>query len=413
MVVVAQLGARMHYAVPRILHRAGMLERLYTDIYAPQLPRPFQTWASRFGPAPVRRLLGRVPAEIPTEKVVSFAAMGIEYYRRKKFAAHHGSMAAAPLWAGQEFCRRVIRHGLGEASCVFAYNSAGMELFQHARSAGVFSVMEQTFVSSQTEEDLLNAEELEHPRWQQPCAKDPLRPAFREREQMEWEAADVILCGSEFVRNSIGMSGGPTKRCLVVPYGVSNKGPRVTKDLPHRPLRVLSVGAVGLRKGAPYVLEAARSMKNKADFCMAGQIDVIPDAQQLLNSHIRLLGAVPRSEIHRQFEWADVFLLPTLCEGSATVCYEALSYGLPVITTPNAGSVVRDGVDGFIVPIRDAAAIVECIERLVDDRDLWTTMSANAFSRASEFTLERYGERLLSVFAAEQMWERVNANARA
>jgi glycosyltransferase involved in cell wall biosynthesis len=58
--------------------------------------------------------------------------------------------------------------------------------------------------------------------------------------------------------------------------------------------------------------------------------------------------------------------------------------------------VVRDGVDGFIVPIRDAAAIVEKIERLADGPNLWAKMSANAFARASEFTVEKYGERLLS-----------------
>jgi glycosyltransferase involved in cell wall biosynthesis len=69
---------------------------------------------------------------------------------------------------------------------------------------------------------------------------------------------------------------------------------------------------------------------------------------------------------------------------------------LPVITTPNAGSVVRDGVDGFIVPIRDAEAIAEKLERLVRKRDLLAWMSANALARSREFTVEKYGERLLA-----------------
>jgi glycosyltransferase involved in cell wall biosynthesis len=67
-----------------------------------------------------------------------------------------------------------------------------------------------------------------------------------------------------------------------------------------------------------------------------------------------------------------------------------------VITTPNAGSVVRDGVDGFIVPIRDVAAIVDRVERLAGDSELWAEMSANALARASEYTIEKYGERLLA-----------------
>ena len=57
------------------------------------------------------------------------------------------------------------------------------------------------------------------------------------------------------------------------------------------------------------------------------------------------------------YAWADVFLLPFICEGSAMVTYEALSWGLPVITTHNAGSIVRDTVDGWLVPYRDSEAI--------------------------------------------------------
>jgi glycosyltransferase involved in cell wall biosynthesis len=59
------------------------------------------------------------------------------------------------------------------------------------------------------------------------------------------------------------------------------------------------------------------------------------------------------------YAWADVFLLPSICEGSAMVTYEALSWGLPVITTHNAGSIVRDTVDGWLVPIRDSEAIAK------------------------------------------------------
>src|SRR5690606_13675779 len=94
------------------------------------------------------------------------------------------------------------------------------------------------------------------------------------------------------------------------------------------------------------------------------------------------------------------FLLPTLSEGSAMVCYEALAAGLPVITTPNAGSVVRDGVDGFIVPIRDGLAIAERLERLATEPGLLEQMSANALETAKEYTLDKYATRLLQALRA-------------
>jgi glycosyltransferase involved in cell wall biosynthesis len=255
--------------------------------------------------------------------------------------------------------------------------------------------MEQTIAPGAIERKLLAAEQSDYPQWAPARASDPLRRVFNEREPMEWEAANLILCGSEFVREGIRASGGPAERCCVVPYGIRPPLQVAAKDFRHKPLRVLTVGAVGLRKGAPYVLAAARSLKGKAEFRMAGPFNITRYAQKLISSQVSLLGVVPRSEIQQQFAWADVFLLPSICEGSATVCYEALAHSLPVITTPNAGSVVRDGVDGFIVPIRDAAEIVDRIERFVDDRDLLAAMSMNALRRAGEYTLEAYGDRLL------------------
>jgi glycosyltransferase involved in cell wall biosynthesis len=72
-----------------------------------------------------------------------------------------------------------------------------------------------------------------------------------------------------------------------------------------------------------------------------------------------------------------------------------MACGVPVITTPNCGSVVRDGVDGFIVPIRDAAAIADKVELLLTDRDLRERMGRSARERAREFTWARFGERLI------------------
>ncbi len=75
--------------------------------------------------------------------------------------------------------------------------------------------------------------------------------------------------------------------------------------------------------------------------------------------------------------------------------YEALACGLPVITTFNAGSVVRDGEDGFIIPIRDADAIADRLERLRMDGGLLAVMSDKALERGREFDLASYGDRLV------------------
>ena len=165
------------------------------------------------------------------------------------------------------------------------------------------------------------------------------------------------------------------------------------------PIRVLTVGEVGLRKGSPYVVEAARLMEGAARFRMAGRVRVPDDVKQEISQWVELRGIVPRSQIVEEFRWADVFLLPSLCEGSATVIYEALASGLPVITTYSTGSVVRHGVEGLIVPERDPQAIVDAVRYLADNEDVRATMSANARRTAASHTVDRYGARLLDVLS--------------
>jgi glycosyltransferase involved in cell wall biosynthesis len=130
---------------------------------------------------------------------------------------------------------------------------------------------------------------------------------------------------------------------------------------------------------------------------MVGSLAGLPQSvSDKLRRQIELLGPVPRPAMAAHYGWADAFLLPSLCEGSATVTYEALAYGLPVICTPNTGSVVRDGIEGFVVPIRDPNAIAGRIEELAANPERRTRMGQDARLRARDFTLEAYGQRLLA-----------------
>lgn len=401
--LVALLGARMHYAIPRMLYEAGWLERLYTDICAVKgWPRLLHAIPSPLRTAGMKRLLGRVPQGIPPEKITAFTSFGWEYSQRRLKAHSPSERTATFLWAGKTFCQLILDSGLGNASGVYTFNGHGLELLQAARTRGLQAVMEQTIAPPEIEYKLLREEQQAFPSWEA-SLPDSLLKDLAARTRAEWEMADMILCGSEFVKDGIIACGGPAERCRVLPYGVD-----VRFSLAQRPphsglLRVLTVGHVGLRKGSPYVLEAAKRLLGKAVFKMAGRINVLPEIQALMANTVELLGKVPRTEMLAQYAWADIFLLPSICEGSATAIYEALAAGLPVICTPNAGSVVRDGIDGFIVPIRDSEAIAEKIELLAANPELHRKMSQNARQRASEYTLDAYKQRLLALLSDDTL----------
>ena len=98
--------------------------------------------------------------------------------------------------------------------------------------------------------------------------------------------------------------------------------------------------------------------------------------------------------------WADAFVLPSIAEGSAIVIYEALSFGLPVITTPNAGSVLEDGVEGQIVPASDSVALAAAILAYCNDPELLKQHAAGARAAVNKISLDRYEYDLLDVIAS-------------
>lgn len=417
----------MHYAVPRLLYEAGRLDGFYTDICANAgLLRILKLVPNKFLKGGFGRFLSRSPVGIPTRLMNSFPLLGLEYRRRLAVARTREEAMQAHLWMGKTFGERVLKKAGQSWTAAYVFNSAGLEILEACRARNALGYLEQCSSPRLTEMRLLRDESARFPEWGNAPDMSEADVNYAEIEKKEWAAAHCILCPSEFVRNGLIEEGADPQKINVVPYGVDvgeqrsavkgsasrvraladqtcepNRntaigGPRLSN--PKSPLRVLVAGKVCLQKGSHCVYQAAALLQKEANFRMVGSIAGLPEGMlKGLREYLEVLGPVPRSSMSKHYNWADVFLLPSLCEGSATVTYEAMAYGLPVICTPNTGSVVRDGVEGFIVPIRDAAAIVDRLRRFREDPELLARMCANAAARAREFTVAKYGECLKHV----------------
>ncbi len=396
MFLVAQLGARMHYAIPQMLNEAGMLSAFYTDICAVKNWPRLLSWVPRYlQPQGLRRLLGRIPHEVPKQKIHTMTRLGWDYYKSRGRGGTE-QLIAAHLHFNKEFCEAIVKKGLGRATATFTFSSAGLELMSAARRAGLQVVMEQVIAPRAIEVEILTQAHIRYPGWLEWPLSGPNLNAFIEREEEEWSYADLILCGSEFVRQGIATRGGPIEKCRVVPYGVDSRFivRRGTRE--PGPLRVLTVGEVGLRKGSPVVWEAARILENQAIFRMVGACKFSKTVLQNKPANVELTGVVPGSEILPHYQWADVFLLPSLCEGSATVTYEALMAGLPVVCTPNTGSIIEHNIDGQIVPLLSSVAVAEALQKWLDDPDFLAACLAGAEKKQSELNLYAYKQRFLN-----------------
>lgn len=396
--MVAQLGARMHFAVPRILYRSGRLSRLFTDLCASRPPLSLlRAWPGPWRPNSLRRLLLRTPQGVPPGLIRAYTRLGLGYARDFARTSSEAERVRLFLRVGRRFGDWVCRGDWAGAGGVFVYNTAGLEILRAARARKLAAVVEQTIAPYAYEHRLLAEERQRFPHWEPDPGPVGEFAEYAERERQEWSEADVILCGSSFVRDALAECGGPADRCRVVPYGVETSGFAVPVRPAHAgPLRVLTVGTVGLRKGVPYAIESAKRLRGRAVLRWVGPFKISPEARRDLGGDIDFVGGVPRAEIVAHYAWADVFLLPSLCEGSATASYEALTAGLPVVCTPNTGSIVRDGVEGLIIPPRDPEAIVGAIDRLAADADWRRTLAANALQRAAAADYDTYGRGLLA-----------------
>jgi glycosyltransferase involved in cell wall biosynthesis len=216
----------------------------------------------------------------------------------------------------------------------------------------------------------------------------------------ERELADLLLAPSELARACLVENGVEPERIALVPYGVDIKRFAPVSERDDRIFRVLFVGGSWRLKGLRYLVEAWRRLAlPRAELLVVGGSD--GNERSILERcpSCTWLGQIPRSVVHECFARSDVFVLPSLSESFGLVVGEAMASALPVVATPNCGSIVRDGVDGLIVAPRDVDALCKAIEHLYRHPDLRREMGARARRNVEiNYTWSRYADRLVAAY---------------
>jgi glycosyltransferase involved in cell wall biosynthesis len=224
------------------------------------------------------------------------------------------------------------------------------------------------------------------------------------RMNRELKRADKVLCPSLFVRDTMVNFGVAAEKCFINPYGVDTSvfAPRpVVPEVP----RFIIVGGIGLRKGHHYLFQAFQSVKRVLPaaelICVGICLDDFRREWRRWEgtfTHHPHLSHEELAKLHRQ---CTAFVLPSIEEGFARVIPEAMAAGLPIVASHESGAstLVRDGVEGFIVAPRDPRRIAEAMLRLAQDRALNQRMGEAALQKgAAGNTWHDYGDRLLAEY---------------
>jgi len=405
--ICSQIGAREHYAIPRVLHRERKLECLYTDLWAGTMWRALGSFLGR----PV--LSTRYHRDLADAKVESFDLTTLVD------SSFGGNLKKNPyewfLYVGSDFGRSIVeslkrKKGINWKDMIFfGYDTGFLEPAKWVKERGGKAIVCQ-MDPSRFEVKIVKEEENRWPGWAKRSADIP--ETYFQRREKEWDVADLVMVNSEWSGNALLDQGVAADKIVIVPLAYeaamskekklnselltgSNHSTYTTEFNARRTLRILFLGQVILRKGIQYLIEAARLLQNEpVSFDIVGPIGISDEAMKSVPPNVFFHGPISRDMASGFFSNADLFVLPTLSDGFALTQLEAMAHGLPVISTPHCGRVVTDGIDGVVVPSRDANALSETLLALVADPRKLQDMSEAASKKVRQFSLQKLADNL-------------------
>lgn len=331
----------------------------------------------------LRLAAGRVGWQRPLRHETGWASVDAVYHALDRHVADR-------LW--HWYRRRCI-------SAVYAYEDGARDTLLAARGLGLRAVYDLPIAYHATVHRLLAEEAERWPAWQPTLVATADSAAKLERKREELLAAEVVVCPSRFVLDSVPDELRRGRRFVVAEFGSPPPGGgERTEAAPGRPLRLLFAGSMGQRKGLADLFEALRLLDRRDVELVVMGSPLLPLAfYQGLGVPFRWEPPRPHAEVLALMDRCDVLVLPSIAEGRALVQQEALSRGLPIVVTPNAGGedLVQDGETGFLVPIRAPQVLAERIAWLADHRDALPAMAAASRRMAARLTWHDYAQRVL------------------
>ena len=371
--IVCQLGAREHYAVARSLHQTSQLRMLVTD-----------AWSAPT--AAVHRLPGKVSRALGDRYHLDLAAAPVSAFTRSLLAFELGQrLAGASAWSqvmarNEWFQHRALRIlkqlekqlSPHEQPVLFSYSYTAIALFRYAKQRGWRTILGQ-IDPGLTEQN--QVAELQAFYGHQYASKwVPAPDSYWQSWRQECELADSIMVNSVWSQQALSAANVDASKVAVAPLAYC--GPATakafTREYPaaftsERPLRVLFLGQIILRKGIAAVIEAIATLTDQPiEIWLVGSTEL--DLTATLDAHPQLkwVGALPRSQVQQYYQQADVFLFPTHSDGFGLTQLEAQAWKLPIIASRYCGEVVTHQQNGLVLSEVSgeaiAAALRECCQ---------------------------------------------------
>jgi glycosyltransferase involved in cell wall biosynthesis len=229
----------------------------------------------------------------------------------------------------------------------------------------------------------------------------------------EVKLADIILCGSEFVKKTVCYFFPECEtKCKILPYGTELE----EFSFPERKfeqrnsLKFVFVGRLSWRKGAHQMLDTWKEFvidhpESELHFFGTADKEIVLDP---LPDKVFIHGRVGTSELIAHLKTMDVFVFPTTFEGSSIAVFQAMALKLPVITTVNSGTVLQHGESCEIVEAGDKTGLINAMDKLLHDSSYREKIAENAFALSKNYSWDDYRNRLEEILSEVNFKTREN-----
>ncbi|HEU5460205.1 MAG TPA: glycosyltransferase family 4 protein [Pyrinomonadaceae bacterium] len=377
--ICCQLGAREHYAVPRALQLSGLLDEFITDVWTKRL-------TGRFHP-------GLACAQV---RAPNISALTFELKAQATGVTGWKLITQRNEWFQQQALDHLRKQPANGPRTVFAYSYAAERIFAFARERGWRTVLGQ-IDPGPAEEQLIAQlhEKAKQNHWKPPPSE------YWNSWRNECALADQIVVNSFWSRNALINEGVPAEKVSIVPlaYEAAPESIAYVRDYPvaftsQRPLRVLFLGQINLRKGVGQLFDAVRLLaRENVEFWFVGPVQINIPSELKDHARVKWFGVVPRDRVHEYYKNADVFIFPTLSDGFGLTQLEAQSWKLPVVASRHCGEVVCGCVNGVILEEVSGQAISDVLLQFLRSPEILKAMSARS-GVIDRFSLKSLGSSL-------------------
>ena len=298
----------------------------------------------------------------------------------------------------QAVSEQVKKYGRTKIDAIYAYEDGALSSFNTARKLDISTLYDLPIGYWRAARKLMQEEMDLNPDWAMTLAgfKDSAEKLQRKDEELK--LADHIFVASSFTRKTLEVFPGKLSSVHVIPYGFPEPGPvKKYNPLNGRKLKVLFVGGLSQRKGLSYLFNAIDFFSDKIELTVVGKkpaVDCAP-LNKALEKH-KWISSLPHAEILNLMREHDVFVFPSLFEGFGLVVTEAMSQGIPVITTDRTcgPDVISPGQDGWIVRAGNSDDLKSALDKILAEPSMLEVYGRTARKKAQIRPWSVYGNEL-------------------